>query len=57
MPEEVGPILDHLKNIHLSKYGDIDIYSGEFFINEKKILVSIAWSGWGKLAPQELRQD
>ena len=51
MPEEVGFILDHLTNIYTSKFGDIEIFSGEFLINnEKKILLSIAWSGWGKVS-------
>ena len=55
MPEEVGSILDNLKNIKKKNYGDLEIYSGKWaFSNStckyKDIYLSIAWSGWGKVS-------
>lgn len=51
MPEEVGVILDNLSLISSVKYGDLELYSGELNINNsKKIFVTTAWSGWGKVS-------
>ena len=51
MPEEVGIILDNLKFVKSTKFGDIELFSGEMTINKsKKILVTTAWSGWGKVS-------
>ena len=53
MPEEVGSTLDNLNNITSFKYGDLEIYSGELIckdFKEHELLISIAWSGWGKVS-------
>ena len=50
MPEEVGCILDNLKFVKKSSFGDIDLFSGEMIINGNKIYVTTAWSGWGKVS-------
>lgn len=50
MPEEVGSILDNLKFVKKSSFGDIDLFSGEMIINGNKIYVTTAWSGWGKVS-------
>ena len=55
MPEEVGSILNNLKNIKIKTYGDLEIYSGKWcFSNSpsksQNIYLSIAWSGWGKVS-------
>ena len=51
MPEEIGVILDHLNKTQRYKYGDFEIFSGEMFIDEtKKVFISTAWSGWGKVS-------
>ncbi len=50
MPEEVGVILDNLKFVKKSSFGDIDLFSGEMIINAKKIYITTAWSGWGKVS-------
>ncbi len=50
MPEEVGVILDNLKFVKKSSFGDIDLFSGEIVINTKKIYITTAWSGWGKVS-------
>ena len=53
MPEEVGSTLDNLNNITSVKYGDLEIFSGELICDdfkEKKLEISIAWSGWGKVS-------
>ena len=51
MPEELGQIIENLINVESSVYGDIEIFSG-LWLTEKncKILVSVAWSGWGKVS-------
>ena len=51
MPEELGQILDNIEIIETNKYGDLEIFSG-FWINQnkKKILLTVAWSGWGKVS-------
>ena len=51
MPEEVGVILDHLINIKSTKFGDLELFSGEWpNHNKKKLFVTTAWSGWGKVS-------
>ena len=55
MPEEIGSILDNLKNIETIEYGDLKIHSGNWcfssaFSKSLNIHLSIAWSGWGKVS-------
>jgi len=55
MPEEVGSILDNLKNIETNTYGDLKIHSGDWCFSDLSsksldIHLSIAWSGWGKVS-------
>ena len=51
MPEEVGIILNNLKSINSYKFGDLEIYSGKFKLeNSREILLTVAWSGWGKVS-------
>ena len=52
---EIGSTLENLKNIKITKYGDLKIYSGEWrfsklFSNSPCIYLSVAWSGWGKVS-------
>ncbi len=51
MREELGGILENLKNTKTDNYGDLEIHSGEW-VNQsnKKIIISVAWSGWGKIS-------
>ena len=51
MPEELGQILNNLDQIKESNHGDLTIFSGLWCrSNEKKIYISAAWSGWGKVS-------
>lgn len=51
MPEEIGVILENLKSVNTKKFGDLTIYTGEWISSSnKKIFVSTAWSGWGKVS-------
>jgi len=52
MPEEVVNGLKHLCNIEKNIFGDLTIYSGLWKSKneEKKIYISLAWSGWGKVS-------
>ena len=53
MPEEIGNTLQNLKEINISEYGDLKIYSGELKNNQSsydKVFISLAWSGWGKVS-------
>ena len=51
MPEEIGLILDNLKNIKSKKFGDLEIFSGKYISdNFKEVFVTTAWSGWGKVS-------
>tara|TARA_Y100000991_G_C21866724_1_gene303258 strand:- start:25 stop:747 length:723 start_codon:yes stop_codon:yes gene_type:complete len=51
MPEEVGIILNKLESITTYKFGDLELYSGKFKLdNSTEILLTIAWSGWGKVS-------
>ena len=51
MPEEVGIILSNLNSIDSSKFGDLELYSGKFVLdNSREIFITTAWSGWGKVS-------
>ena len=53
MPQEVGSILEHLENPKERNYGDLSIFSGYLKKNQnsqKKIYISLCWSGWGKVS-------
>ena len=53
MPEEIGSSIENLENVKETNYGDLKIYSGQWFLNssdDNPILISIAWSGWGKVS-------
>ncbi|MDC3094880.1 5'-methylthioadenosine/adenosylhomocysteine nucleosidase [Prochlorococcus sp. AH-716-M09] len=51
MKEELGAILENLVNTKIKKYGDLEIYSGEWNKqSNQKLIISIAWSGWGKIS-------
>jgi adenosylhomocysteine nucleosidase len=51
MPEEIGVILENLKSVSSRKFGDFELFSGVFTLNNsKEILISTAWSGWGKVS-------
>ena len=51
MPEEVGNLINSLNQIKEQNFGDLKIYSGLWkILNEKKIYLSIACSGWGKVS-------
>tara|TARA_Y100000589_G_scaffold132335_3_gene126092 strand:- start:322 stop:1047 length:726 start_codon:yes stop_codon:yes gene_type:complete len=51
MPEEVGVILNNLQSIKSSKFGDLELFSGKFTLdNSREIILTIAWSGWGKVS-------
>ena len=53
MPEEVGLTILNLTNEIKAKYGYLTIYSGEWICSNylnKKIFVTVAWSGWGKVS-------
>ena len=46
MPEEVGCILSNMKCIESSKYGDLELFSGEWAINNNKKNFSNSWMEW-----------
>jgi adenosylhomocysteine nucleosidase len=51
MPEEVGVILDNLKSVRSSKFGDLELFSGVFNLNDKReVFITTGWSGWGKVS-------
>jgi|OM-RGC.v1.008901428 adenosylhomocysteine nucleosidase len=53
MQEEIGNTINNLYNIEKKRYGDLTIVSGEIKIDKitkKKLFLSIAWSGWGKVS-------
>ena len=52
MPEEIGETVSHLKDIKETIFGDLKILSGELIQNSssKKIFITTAWSGWGKVS-------
>ena len=51
MPQELGLILDNLKNIKENDFGDLKLYSGIWKENEKNnVYITTGWSGWGKVS-------
>ncbi len=51
MPEELGETIIFLKDVKESRFGDLIIYTGLFISkNNRKIKISLAWSGWGKVS-------
>ena len=53
MPEEIGMTISNLRNVSIKKSGDLQIFSGEFKKNLNpniKLILSVAWSGWGKVS-------
>ena len=53
MPEEIGSTTENLKNLSETSFGDLKIFSGELYFdrnNQPPLLVSVAWSGWGKVS-------
>ena len=51
MPEEVGFILKNLRSVKSIKYGDLELFSGEWLNDyNKQIFLTVAWSGWGKVS-------
>ena len=51
MPEEVGVILDNLKSVVSTKFGDLELFSGTYCLdNSKEVIITTAWSGWGKVS-------
>ena len=52
MPEEIGIAKENLKIISKYNYGDLEIYSGVWQNKDscEEFLVTIAWSGWGKVS-------
>lgn len=51
MPEEIGIIINNLKYVEKSIFGDLELFSGELIINESnKVCITVAWSGWGKVS-------
>ena len=58
MPQELGKIKENLVNLKSDKFGDLEIYSGEWKIHIiQKIFVSVAWSGWGKISAARAATD
>ena len=51
MPEEVSFVIDNLKSIMVTKFGDLELFSGEWKLDQKNnIFITIGWSGWGKVS-------
>ena len=51
MPEEIGIILENLKSIKSSKFGDWELFTGKISLDDsREILITTAWSGWGKVS-------
>ena len=52
MPQEIGSLIDNLNILNEINFGDLKIISGEWSNgnNKEKILISLAWSGWGKVS-------
>ena len=51
MPEEVGIILNNLTSIKSFKFGDLELFSGKFILdNYEEVLITTGWSGWGKVS-------
>ena len=52
MPQEVGESIRYLEDKKIFNYGDLNIVQGKWYQKdlEKTIIISIAWSGWGKVS-------
>jgi len=52
MPEEIGEIVNHIHDKKEIFYGDLKVIQGTWNDVERKnkILISVAWSGWGKVS-------
>ena len=51
MPEEVGVILENLKSVQSSKYGDLELFSGILNLDDSRdVFITTGWSGWGKVS-------
>ena len=52
MPQEIGSLIDNLEILNETNFGDLKIISGQWSDENKEqnILVSVAWSGWGKVS-------
>lgn len=51
MPEEVGSILEKLNSVKSSKFGDFELFTGIYTLqNLKEVAITTAWSGWGKVS-------
>ena len=53
MPEEIGTTTENLMNLSERSFGDLKVFSGELYFNRNNqtpLLVSVAWSGWGKVS-------
>lgn len=52
MPQEVGETIKYLEDIKIFNYGDLKITQGKWSKqnSKKKILISVACSGWGKVS-------
>ena len=53
MQEEIGSTTKNLKNLSEKIYGDLKIFSGELYYEQNDrtpLLISVAWSGWGKVS-------
>ena len=52
MPEELGKIIENIEVNRNFEFGDLNLFSGIWkgSTPEKKILITAAWSGWGKVS-------
>ena len=52
MPQEVGETVKSLEDVKIFNFGDLKISQGIWNKQDskKRILVSVAWSGWGKVS-------
>ena len=50
MPEEVGETVSHLKDVNEIKYGDLTLFKGYYTSGKRKLFITLAWSGWGKVS-------
>ena len=53
MPEELGSTIDNLESLEKSKYGALEIYTGNWQGSNSlpfEIKIITAWSGWGKVS-------
>ncbi len=53
MPEEVFLFKENIISPKKMQFGDLEVYSGEWKGSKnrkKKIFISVAWSGWGKVS-------